>query len=220
MNLHIAVRSGSDPNHKSDREKSDRTLMERIYGYIYSIKNKVNGMYYIGQTKFPEKRWRQHINASNSKRFNKAPLYQAIIKHGPDAFEYKIELRVETTNQEYKQTMDEYEKEYIKRFDCLVPNGYNRDAGGTGNPPNCKGRVHIHDPKTGRSRFVKREDIDKWLSQGYVYGYGLNMKMNVGKASKDRVFIHNPITGEKHFIKKDLIEPYIANGYVIGRGPY
>ena len=78
----------------------------------------------------------------------------------------------------------------------------------------------MYDPKTGRARYVKREDIDKLLSQGYVYGCGPNMKMNLGKSSKDRVFIHNPITGEKHFIKKDLIEPYIANGYVIGRGPY
>lgn len=51
---------------------------------VYKITNKINNKCYIGSSIRTEKRWKQHINASNnlnSPHYN-YPLYQAFRKYG------------------------------------------------------------------------------------------------------------------------------------------
>lgn len=50
------------------------------YGYIYRIRNKINGKTYVGQRKLSlDKRWRQYMGSG-------VAVKAAIAKHGPDAF--------------------------------------------------------------------------------------------------------------------------------------
>ena len=89
-------------------------------GFIYSIKNKVNGHEYIGQTRYKkvETRWNQH------KRDPSGLLERAFNAHGIDAFDFTIvcEIPVEELND--REILE------IKERNTLAPNGYNLQTGG------------------------------------------------------------------------------------------
>ena len=89
-------------------------------GFIYSIKNKVNGHEYIGQTrgKKVETRWNQH------KRDPGGILQRAFNAHGIDAFNFTIVCEIPT------EELNEREILEIKERNTLVPNGYNLQEGG------------------------------------------------------------------------------------------
>ena len=107
--------------------------MEQYFGFknqpgegcIYKIKNKINGKIYIGQTtqKYPSKRWSQHKYASLENKTNYAINY-AIRKYQPENFEFKIILHKIPI-----EKLDFYEELWIKKFNSLIPNGYNILAG-------------------------------------------------------------------------------------------
>lgn len=59
--------------------------------YIYKITNRINGLVYIGQSKDPNKRWKQHcIESSNEKRRKNSRLHEAIHKYG--VFNFSLEI--------------------------------------------------------------------------------------------------------------------------------
>lgn len=94
---------------------------------IYKIKNKINGMLYIGQTiKSLEKRWTCHKSNNSGCRF----LSNAIKKYGSENFEIKIVSRCSSVEE-----MNHREQYYIKLFNTLVPSGYNLDTGGKNSYP-------------------------------------------------------------------------------------
>jgi group I intron endonuclease len=57
--------------------------------YIYKITNKVNGKVYIGKTKDPERRWREHKNES-LKAEKKYVIYLALNKYGINNFDFEV----------------------------------------------------------------------------------------------------------------------------------
>lgn len=60
--------------------------------YIYIIQNIVNSKIYVGQTKDPAQRWRQHkamARRPNDKRAQ-SPLYHSMRKHGLDNFTFEV----------------------------------------------------------------------------------------------------------------------------------
>ncbi len=94
-------------------------------GYIYRIVNTINNHMYIGQTTQddPNKRWRSHIRSV--KYENGCPvLSNAIKKYGLQNFKFEIIIIC------FDSDINYYEKEYIKKFNTLVPNGYNIHEGG------------------------------------------------------------------------------------------
>lgn len=107
-------------------------------GEIYMITNLNNDKKYIGQTvQGYLTRWRQHKCASKSEKSKRrcVALNRAILKHGCESF--KIEV-IETINihiidkKTIKQDADklnELEVIYIKKYNTLVPNGYNIQKG-------------------------------------------------------------------------------------------
>ena len=96
--------------------------------FIYIIKNTLNNKVYIGQTiNIPEYRFKQHIEASTSKK-NQA-ITQAIDKYGRDRFYIDV-LEQGDFN---KKELNALEIEYIKKYDSLSPNGYNLTTGGKSN---------------------------------------------------------------------------------------
>lgn len=100
---------------------------------IYSYTNKINNKIYIGQTTDPVRRKYNHEYAShyeNAGDYN-TPFHRAIRKYGFENFEYKV-LADEIDD---KDLLNQLEKYYIKKFDSLVPNGYNVSEGGSNASP-------------------------------------------------------------------------------------
>ncbi len=96
-------------------------------GYIYKITNTVSGKMYIGETakQDVEERWRQHRNTIARGRGCPA-LQDAVRKYGWNVFKFEI---IVICFDENRYDMEQY---YIKKFNTLVPNGYNITLGGVG----------------------------------------------------------------------------------------
>ena len=89
--------------------------------FVYLITNITNGKRYIGQTTMSlEKRWHFHKILKNCRA-----LHGAIKKYGEKNF--IIESIIEPPTVEL---MNEFEAEYIQRYNTLVPSGYNLTEGG------------------------------------------------------------------------------------------
>ena len=88
---------------------------------IYKAQNKINGDIYIGQTiKVLKKRIQIHI------RSKACPLiHRALLKYGIENFDIRIIDTAKDMNE-----LNELEVKYIKKYDCIAPNGYNLTAGG------------------------------------------------------------------------------------------
>ena len=96
-------------------------ILIHTMGYIYKIVNKIDKKTYIGQTVHDcETRWSDHVK----KRSNCRYLKSALKKHGVDNFDFKIVCIT------FDSSLDDIEIDYIKKYDCLVPNGYNLRLGG------------------------------------------------------------------------------------------
>ena len=89
--------------------------------YLYKITNLLNNKNYIGVTnRNPEERFAEHKRPS-SKSF----ISKAIQSDGVDNFSFEILL----TEIEDKD-ISSLECKYIKKYNSLLPNGYNADLGG------------------------------------------------------------------------------------------
>lgn len=143
-------------------------------GYIYKITNTINNKCYVGQTLNDVKeRWRQHKKKSTNCRY----LKHAFIKYGFDKFKFELICIC------FDEDLDRYEIEYIKKFNCLVPNGYNLKSGGLGG---------------GRHNQETKDKIGKALKgRKHIYSNGVNP--NIGRKhkfeSKNKISI--ALTGRK-----------------------
>ncbi len=121
-------------------------------GFIYKITNLVSKKCYIGETKEdnPEKRWQGHIQAI--KRGSGCPaLKDAIKKYGIEKFKFEVLIIC------FDEDRFIYEKEYIKKYNSQVPNGYNILPGGEGG--GFLGKTHSEETrkKIGESSKAFRE---------------------------------------------------------------
>jgi group I intron endonuclease len=149
-------------------------------GYIYKITNTINNKCYVGQTLNDVKeRWRQHKKKSTNCRY----LKHAFIKYGFDKFKFELICIC------FDEDLDKYEIEYIKKFKCLVPDGYNLKSGGLGD---------------GRLSKESKEQISKTLKNMYLNGYiHPNKGIKLSKEHRNKLSIaHN---GKKH-TKETLIK--------------
>lgn len=94
---------------------------------LYSITHKETGKMYIGRAKNVRRRFARHKRDSQINPECNGYMSQAIAKHGPDAFEFKILVIAP-----FGEYLNELEKAAIKAFNTLTPNGYNISVGGFG----------------------------------------------------------------------------------------
>ena len=115
---------------------------EKIYGRIYGIECLINHKIYVGQTIRPAKeRIREHKRDKNS-------LGEDIRKYGWKNF--ALAVLEECTS---KEQLNEAEKSWIAKLDCIEPNGYNRNSGGwNGSTPSPISRARMSAASTGRKR--------------------------------------------------------------------
>ena len=92
---------------------------------IYKIENLINGKIYIGQSTDIKRRWYNHKRVINEILYDSYnyPLYRSMRKYGVENFSFEIleECLIEE--------MDQKEFFYIKKFNSLIPNGYNQAYG-------------------------------------------------------------------------------------------
>lgn len=91
---------------------------------IYIIKNDINDKVYIGQTNNPKHRWEQYESAFRHKD-KRHLICRAMIKYGIEHFHMEV-------LEENVENYDEREIYWIKKYDSIVPKGYNLAPGGKG----------------------------------------------------------------------------------------
>lgn len=108
-------------------------------GFIYKITNIKTNKCYIGETKVanPEARWKQHLQTISKGRGCPA-LQDAIQKHGVENFKFEVLIIC------FDEARFELEKQYIKKYNSMVPNGYNILEGGLGGG-GFKGKKHTEE---------------------------------------------------------------------------
>jgi group I intron endonuclease len=111
-------------------------------GYIYKIENTINNKIYIGCTIQDDvkKRWSLHKRLAKKDKGCTA-LKSAFKKYGVDNFKFEIIIIC------FNEDCFKFEKEYIKKYNTLVPNGYNISEGGGGGAL-FKGHHHTEETKT------------------------------------------------------------------------
>lgn len=91
---------------------------------IYKITNNINGKIYIGQSVRPKRRWIEHKTKAKTKSDN-FPIHSVIFKYGAENFTFEII--------EWTKNYNQREKDWIKFYNSICPNGYNISEGGSNN---------------------------------------------------------------------------------------
>jgi group I intron endonuclease len=142
-------------------------------GFIYKITNTITNKCYIGETKkeTPEDRWKDHISAIKYNRVCPA-LQDAVKKYGIDKFTFKVLIIC------FDEDRFIYEREYIKKYNSVVPNGYNILEGGEGG--GFKGCKHTEETKD-----KLRVSSNKWHSDPDNLEKSKNTALKYMKSIKD-----------------------------------
>ena len=129
-------------------------------GYIYRITNTITKMMYIGQTiQDLNERFRGHCKTRSSCRY----LKNAIQKYGKDNFKFELICVC------FDSDLDIYEKQYIEKYNTIVPNGYNLKEGG----------------QSGKQNQETKKKISEGLKKGYADGSIEKQRNFLGKKHTD-----------------------------------
>ena len=170
-------------------------------GYIYILKNKVNGKIYIGQTTRPiQKRLQEHRTGKSS---NCVSIYRAIKKYGWGNFE-----------KDWYECPDEdlnFDEELLVReMETVAPDGYNlREGGGSCGKPSDETKQRMSEAQIGKP---KSEETKQKLSEALLG----EKNPNFGKPKSDETKQKMSETqrGEKHH-KSRRVYQYDLDGTFI-----
>ena len=133
-------------------------------GIIYCFTNLINNKKYIGQSiRDDNSRYHNHICAIKHETNNEydTPLHRSIRKYGLENFEYEILVK----NVSDIELLNNLEIYYIKKFNSLIPNGYNIESGGK-NCPKPKTANHKEKLTWAQAKLTKEEIIE--LRKAYM----------------------------------------------------
>lgn len=154
-----------------------RQLYKKI-AYIYKTTNLVNGKIYVGQ----------HSTTLKSDNYlgNGVYLNGAIKKYGRSNFKIEILLKCLPC----KNYLNLKEIEYIKKNNCVHPNGYNLSNGGAGNGGvrhSEESKIKIGKSGIGRIPWNKgKKGLTSAWNKG-ITGYKLNRTKQVSQEFRDRL---------------------------------
>jgi len=195
---------------------------------IYKIINKINKKFYIGYHK---------TKNINDEYFGSGNLIKrAIKKYGKENFDKKILFVFTNEREAFKK-----EKELVNENLINSKNCYNINLGGHGGfeairrmkkNTSCLGRKIIHNPDTGETKKVFKEDLNVLLLKGWVEGFSAEhrKKLSIGgqkkiqtlehrkknsESKKNAVIMINKDLNIKKFVKKDKINEYESKGWRI-----
>jgi len=146
---------------------------------IYSIRNKLNSKRYIGLSHKPQKRMEQHQKS-------KFLIGKAIRKYGWNNFNKQILQNNLTLKQAKKR-----ERFYIKKYNCIQPNGYNLCGGGEGLfNPTQKIRIAISKAKKGKKLSKNHKKILKETNIGNQNAKGKRSKKQIENMKRANSLSH------------------------------
>lgn len=168
-------------------------------GYIYLIINKINNKKYIGQTICEDinTRWKQYKKLY--KQSIGRSLYNALVKYDLNNFKFQIVCIC------FDEDCNKLEKEYIKKFNTLSPNGYNLMEGGDNSKHHPDTIELIRASLKGRITCPKTPEINlkKSISMRGDKNHNFGKKMSEEQKNKIRDKLKN---NRKNYIvtKKQL----------------
>lgn len=181
-----------------------------LYKYIYKIENTVNNKVYIGQTKDPNKRRRDHFRRLKNNKHENPYLQVAWNKYGENNFTFEVIDEGENYNQ--------LEKYYIKKYKSNDNNyGYNILPGGE-EPPIWKGessykakltQKQVDEIKQMLIKRVPKKEILKRIDN--VVTMGQLRRINNGEAWHDDKLTY-PLSGSgtyEMFIPPEKVDAII-----------
>ena len=118
---------------------------------IYKITNLINGKMYIGQSVDPQHRFIAHCSNAHNKT-TRSLIHTAIRKYGKENFKLNI--------LEWTEDYNNREKQLIKEYNTLTPNGYNIMPGGE-EPPHKYGEEHHNSVITDEQVDVVIDELKK-----------------------------------------------------------
>lgn len=179
-------------------------------GWIYLIRNKVNGKCYVGQTrqKKVESRWAYHKNPSVS---NDGYFANAVRRHGWDSFETSIICEIPNEELNDREILE------ISERNTLSPNGYNLDGGGGVNKvvhdetrekmrQSQLGRKHSEEVKARIGAAHKGE-----LNHNYGVVYTEEHRKKLRESARKSGYDHSKIA-EKDKPNKTEVDQYTVEG--------
>lgn len=170
-------------------------------GYIYNIKNKINGKIYIGQTTRPIKeRLKEH---RTGKSRNCRGIYNAIQKYGWNNFE-----------KDYYECPDDdlnFDEELLVReMGTLSPDGYNlQEGGGSNGKPSDESRQKNREAHLGKtaSDETKQKMSEARLGEKH-YKYGKTESEETKQKRREAQL------GEKHSSSKRVYQYDLDGKYI------
>lgn len=175
-------------------------------GMIYCFTNLINNKKYVGQTiNSNNDRYKNHKSSYQNENSNEydSILHRAFRKYGFENFSYEILI----DDIEDIELLNELETYYIKKFNSLVPNGYNIEEGGK----NCK-KPKTQEQKTkltwGQAKLTEEEIIELRIA----YKEGKSPKQIYDEKYKDRLHYNsflNIWSGRRY---KNIMPEYIEKG--------
>ena len=164
-------------------------------GIIYLITNNLNGKLYVGLTvQTLERRWRYHQEQANANHIkSEESLHAAIREFGAENFTIKA-IDSGTT----KKGLERKEREWIKKLDTLVPNGYNISTGGISGGSNSK-------PTTiDGKRFKSVKEAAKYVSKTRK----ISLVAAEGRIRVGRIDVKTPSKPGESYVKTKLYKTW------------
>jgi group I intron endonuclease len=138
-------------------------MHESVMGYIYSLTNKVNGKKYIGQSQQADIKKRWGAYKAMKKNSIGTVLLRALKKNGIDNFKFQIICIC------FDEDCNQYEKDYIKKYNTMTPSGYNMQDGGKNPSITCRKKIVLSDEQKekmkGRFKGEKSPNFGKPMSE-------------------------------------------------------
>jgi group I intron endonuclease len=195
-------------------------------GYIYKITNIISKKCYIGETKKdnPQLRWNEH-KRKIEQGIGCPALQDSVKKYGIENFTFEI-LIICFDEDRYK-----LEIEYIKKYNCISPNGYNLTKGGEGG--GFHGKKHSQKTIDKISKIMKKKYIDNpelknqlSIKQKEVMnspeikskikeGLKNSEKWNIIKNKNKKIQIKNHTEEEKNKLKQITTDYFNSNENII-----
>jgi group I intron endonuclease len=145
--------------------------------YIYKILNKITKKCYIGETKGKDVVWRWNQHKQKIKVNKGCPaLRDAVKKYGIENFEFSVLIMC------FDDERFKYEREYIQKYNSVVPNGYNITNGGEGG--GFQGKNHT-------------EQVKNIIKDKLNQKYNDNPELKTQISKRNKIVMSNPEIREK-----------------------
>jgi group I intron endonuclease len=145
--------------------------------YIYKIFNKITKKCYIGETKCKDVVWRWNQHKQKIQVNKGCPALQnSVKKYGIENFEFNV-IIICFDDERFK-----YEREYIQKYNSVVPNDYNITNGGEGG--GFQGKKHTEQVKNIIKDKLKQKYID-------------NPEFKTQMSERNKIVMNNPEIREK-----------------------